>query len=219
MTQKKADPQQWNMYAYVRNNPLRMVDANGKWPTEIHNQITDRAFPGLSAHQRDILKSASYKMDHCLTCQSEGNSYQHSMRAPSENPADAKQKANDFIGDEEHLAQGYQKATPADASKINDRLLGMFGNAAHTVADGTSPAHVDPQGNPLPWDPYSPSAVSAHEAAESTISSDEMDAAVNAMRAAFQNTYGQAAAQQAATPSQPATCAPNSACNGPNGSH
>jgi RHS repeat-associated protein len=213
MEQKKGDPQQWNMYTYVRNNPLRMVDANGKWPTEIHNQIIDKAFPGLSAHQRDILKSASYKMDHCMTCQSEGNSFQHSMRAPGENPAAAKQKTEDFIGTEEHLAQGMQKTTPADASKINDRSLDMFGNAAHTVADGTSPAHVDAQGNPLPWDPYSPSAVKAHEEAESTISSDEMDAAINALRKAFQQTYGQTAAQQAATPPpQPPICAPNSAC-------
>jgi RHS repeat-associated protein len=212
MGQKMADPQQWNMYIYVRDNPLRMVDPNGKWPTEIHNEIIDKAFPGLSARQRDVLKSASYKMDHCMTCQSEGNSYQHSMRAPSENPADAKQKANDFIGTEEHMAQGFQKATPADASKINDRSLSMFGNAAHTVADGTSPAHVDAQGNPLPWDEFSPSAVKAHKEAESTISPDEMDAAINALRKAFQNTYGQTAEQQAATPPQPATCAPNSAC-------
>lgn len=26
MKQKLIDPQQWNMYAYVRNNPLRFVD-------------------------------------------------------------------------------------------------------------------------------------------------------------------------------------------------
>jgi hypothetical protein len=87
------------------------------------------------------------------------------------------------------------------------------GLPARPVADGTSPAHVDAQGNPLPWDPYSPSAVKAHEEAESTISSDEMDAAINALRKAFQQTYGQTAAQQAATPPpQPPICAPNSAC-------
>jgi RHS repeat-associated protein len=68
MNHKMIDPQQWNMYSYARNNPLRMVDSNGMWPTEIHDQIIDRAFPGLSNHQREVLKAASYHMDYCLTC-------------------------------------------------------------------------------------------------------------------------------------------------------
>jgi len=82
LKQKMIDPQQWNMYSYVRNSPLRMLDTNGKWPTEIHDLIIDRAFPGLSAHQRDILKAASASMDHCGMCQSEKWSYKHSMHAP-----------------------------------------------------------------------------------------------------------------------------------------
>jgi RHS repeat-associated protein len=34
MPQKVLDPQQWNMYAYVRNNPLRLVDPTGMYTTD-----------------------------------------------------------------------------------------------------------------------------------------------------------------------------------------
>ena len=29
--QKLIDPQQWNMYSYARNNPLRFLDPTGKY--------------------------------------------------------------------------------------------------------------------------------------------------------------------------------------------
>src|SRR5262249_22746717 len=54
-----GDPQSWNRYTYVLNNPLKYIDKNGKWPTDIHNRIIDRAFPGLSDKQRDTLKKIS----------------------------------------------------------------------------------------------------------------------------------------------------------------
>ena len=210
MMQKFTDPQQWNMYAYVRNNPLRLVDNNGKWPTDIHNQIIDKAFPGLSPSQRAILKSASSAMDGILNGgQSKGNAYQHSMRAPNESPATAKKDTQNFIKTDEHLAQVDQKTTPTNASDINDKSLYMFGNAAHTVADGTSPEHVDAQGNPLPWNPLSPSGVEAHVEGEATITPEQMNSAVTAVQQAFQDTYGQAAAQQATTPPSPPPCTPD----------
>jgi uncharacterized protein RhaS with RHS repeats len=34
MPQKLLDPQQWNMYSYVRNNPLRLVDPTGMYTTD-----------------------------------------------------------------------------------------------------------------------------------------------------------------------------------------
>jgi hypothetical protein len=139
-------------------------------------------------------------MDFSVTSQFERNSFQHSMRAPNESPATAKQDSQNLIKTEEHLAQVDQKTTPTNVSQINDKSLYMFGDAAHTVADGTSPAHVDAQGNPLPWNPMD---FRAHEAAESTITPEQMDNAVTAVQQAFQDTYGQAAAQQAATPPPP----------------
>jgi RHS repeat-associated protein len=56
-------PQTWNRYSYVYNNPLALRDSNGKWPTSIHNDIIDKAFPNLSARQRQILKNISASQD------------------------------------------------------------------------------------------------------------------------------------------------------------
>jgi RHS repeat-associated protein len=59
----KTNPQSWNRYTYTYNNPLAFVDHNGKWPTKIHEQIIDKAFPGLSSRQRQVLKDASSYVD------------------------------------------------------------------------------------------------------------------------------------------------------------
>lgn len=33
LSQQIVDPQGWNSYAYARNNPIRLVDPDGEWPT------------------------------------------------------------------------------------------------------------------------------------------------------------------------------------------
>jgi len=70
-----SNPQSWNRYAHAYDNPLRFIDQSGKWPTEIHGQIIDKAFPGLSNQQKSILKSSSWWMDHCVQCQGKSQSY------------------------------------------------------------------------------------------------------------------------------------------------
>ena len=198
---KLTDPQQWNAYSYVRNNPLRLVDNNGKWPTEIHYQIIDKAFPGLTAAQREILKTASFQMDHCPACQMSGNAYQHSMRAPHQSVENAKAETKEFIKGNETIAQSYQSyEMPTSVSQITNSSLGYFGIAAHTVADGTSPEHVDAQSNPLPWDPSDLASVIAHDSGESTISPEQMGGTVEALHQFFRDTFGDEAARQAETP-------------------
>jgi len=132
-------PQTWNRYAYVLNNPLSMVDKNGLWPTRVHENIIDNAFPGLSKGQRDMLKTASKDVD---SYQGQGASIYHNMRDPDAvaglsdmtsedvidaNEANAKQLQADWI------AQGHTGLSPA--------ALNMFGNALHTITDGYSPSH------------------------------------------------------------------------------
>jgi RHS repeat-associated protein len=74
------DPQSWNRYSYVHNNPLRLVDKNGKWPTDIHKQIIELAFTNLTPEQRQILKDVSAQQDNALTSgQANSGAYQHAM--------------------------------------------------------------------------------------------------------------------------------------------
>jgi RHS repeat-associated protein len=57
-------PQTWNRYAMSLNNPLKFVDRNGLWPTSIHERNVDESLPGLSGQMRQLLKDASYAVDH-----------------------------------------------------------------------------------------------------------------------------------------------------------
>src|SRR5204863_9039720 len=60
------NPQSWNQYAYVYNNPMVFVDRNGQCAKPIHEKIIDQAFQNLTADQRQILKGASANMDSLL---------------------------------------------------------------------------------------------------------------------------------------------------------
>jgi RHS repeat-associated protein len=59
-----ANPQSWNLYNYVFNNPLRMVDGNGKWATDIHAQIVTYALQNyVSSGELNALRARQYSMD------------------------------------------------------------------------------------------------------------------------------------------------------------
>jgi RHS repeat-associated protein len=142
MRQKMTDPQQWNMYSYVRNNPLRMVDTNGKWPTDIHNAIINGAFGGLSASQRVVLQTASKRVDGYLNGgQTAALAYEHGMRAPGQSKEEARGLADKFIAGHEAAATGLARANGG----VNDAALNELGTALHTVSDRTSPAHMGEQ--------------------------------------------------------------------------
>ena len=179
-----------------------MIDSNGKWPTDIHEHLIDKAFPGLSAKQIYDLKYASFWMDHCATCQLNYNSYQHKMKAPGESNEKAKQDANKFISDQETKAKNDIKGPSRQLSDINDNSMVDFGKAGHTVLDGSSPAHVDADGNPREWNVFDYPGIQAHEAEEgwSALTPERETAAIDALRQAFANTYGADLLQQAITP-------------------
>jgi RHS repeat-associated protein len=70
LKQKLVDPQQWNMYSYVRDSPLRFVDPRGKW-IELLGDDDDRK-KELAAIQQAIGKQAgSYLYDNTVTSKDE----------------------------------------------------------------------------------------------------------------------------------------------------
>ncbi len=205
----KTNAQSWNRYNYTLNNPLRYVDRNGKWPTDIHNRIIDQAFPRLSVQQRDQLKRTSAWVDR-VGNQTKAHNHEHAMKSPGENPAAANRAIDQNIQNHEQAAQRAQGGTPANANQIAGGALNEFGQALHTVTDRTSPAHTDANGNPRDWNgvpnPLSPSEVRAanqHNNEEANITPDQMNTAVNSARDAFKRTFGDKAAQDASNPPPP----------------
>jgi RHS repeat-associated protein len=185
----KLNPQSWNRYSYTLNNPLRYVDHNGLWPSEIHDEIYKQAFPNLSATDLKVIQSASRKVDNCITCQLEGNAYQHSMRAPGQSIADASQKTKQFIIQNVIKAAQAQAAYRDHGGKgLSKEALAYFGTAAHPVSDSTSPTHQGFQvwENPIehPADAY------AHAVGERTIQPGQMNEAVDLLRQLWIDTFG-----------------------------
>jgi hypothetical protein len=210
MKQKMLDPQQWNMYSYVRNNPLRLVDNNGKWPGEIHNRIIDAAFPGLSVQQRNELKRTSAWVDRFPGGQTTAHNHEHAMRSPGENPAAANRAIDQNIQNHEQAAQRAQGGAPEHANQINNGALDEFGQALHTTTDRTSPTHTDANGNPEVWPGVPPNPLNGeadqeiqHIQGEETATPEQFEAAVVAAQQAFKATFGDAAFQEASTITPP----------------
>jgi len=184
-------PQTWNRYSYSLNNPLTFVDRNGLWPTWIHNDIIDQAFSGMSRQDRQALKDASWHMDHDPGKQSAGLSFEHSMRDGTTNQdrMEAKAAADAFVALEEHKAQKAQADWIASGNTgMSPEALLHFGNALHTVLDGTSPAHIGYQ----PWfgqSEWSPSAW-LHALDEAFPLQFMKDAAIRAAEREFRKTFG-----------------------------
>jgi RHS repeat-associated protein len=191
-------PQTWNRYAYVLNNPLTIVDRNGQWPTYIHNEIINEAFPGLSNAELQTLRQASYDTDYTNRVnghdpQDPEVSFVHGMSdgVHNQDPMQAQQEGDAFIAQNEQNAQQIQADwVAAGNTGIAPGALTAFGNALHTIEDRLSPAHAGNQ----PWygtrGARNKARALRHVYQESTINQAQMNAALAAARAAFLRTFG-----------------------------
>jgi hypothetical protein len=155
----KANPQTWNRYSYTYNNPLALVDANGKWPTATHDEIIKKAFNTLSVQKMSEIQKGSAAVDRNwrqpvkLVTEStllESQAPKHAMtpgamlREKKGNLAEAQKAANaemyQYIDDKLKEAQ---KTFMAGENKngVNNAALYQFGEAMHPVMDNMSPAH------------------------------------------------------------------------------
>ncbi len=147
---QKVYSQSWNRYTYCYNNPLVLVDDNGKWPTGTHNKIIQTAFNNPNFSTKAI-ERGSYKTDVPGTVL-ESNAYKHAMTPGSKvremglegAKAWAKNEAAAFINGNLADAKNILRPKPGDYGSLSertDRSLEKFGEAMHTVMDNVSPAH------------------------------------------------------------------------------
>ena len=121
----------WGPYVYTLDNPMRLVDHNGKWPTEIHNDILKEALGDLvSDKELAQIEQGSRDAD-AFRYQDPDHAYMHAMRKEGQTVEDAKKKMEEFISSE---TNAFLKGDGNDAL----RAIGM---ALHPIMDATSLSH------------------------------------------------------------------------------
>jgi RHS repeat-associated protein len=136
-----SNPQNFNLYSYVTNNPLARVDVTGHWGKRAHDAMITHALRGRAPTSHILaIQKASHAFDKRTL--SEKDLPMHSMRGPRQSAEDAIQKRNEFVetrmGDARGLAQ---------QGDIKGALTAL-GEALHPLMDLTSPKHAEQDGTP-----------------------------------------------------------------------
>jgi RHS repeat-associated protein len=133
-------------YVYARSEPLRHIDPLGLWSPLAHDIIF--AYALIDRSDSDV--AAIMKESRDFDRSTQFSNYKHYMRDPWESPEDARARAEAFI--EQMIEQARRCAELGDRTDA----LKYLARALHTMADSTSPEHVDANGDPKPyyWTPY-----------------------------------------------------------------
>lgn len=165
------------------------MDRNGKWPTSVHNQIIDLAFPNLTADQRQILRDVSAHQDAILSGgQGNSSAFQHAMSSPGESVEQAEADYSTFVSmNEEAASKDQVDFWLAVNTGYSDKALAEFAAALHAVVDSTSPTHRGFQ----VWNWKNPRLVvkHVHGERESVFSGSVVDEAISAAQRAFNQTF------------------------------
>jgi RHS repeat-associated protein len=145
------NPQSWNRYAYVGNNPPRFVDNNGLWWEQTHNLAVKESLPGLLPDDLKNIYAGSKEADSRvmgMDSQSVPMSGSHSMSSGDDIGSVATSMAlgDRYASDNQAEARVEQAKWVAEGhTGFSPKALQAFGRAQHPGADSTSPSHENQQ--------------------------------------------------------------------------
>jgi len=155
-----------NLYAFVGNNPINLVDPLGLWPTDVHHQIVSRWLLAVPYDQypwhcckipvRSLLQQGSDQVDgvdiyvNFPSAQSSATAYQHAMKNSRQTEVEAFELYILFEGG--HILTAVSLADKArqrgdSGCSLMYSAIRELGKAYHSYSDSLSPAHAGFQ----PW--------------------------------------------------------------------